>query len=375
ADRVQGWRFGLLFRGRGGAPHRGRHDRGARAQDRGDHGPPSEGAVRVRLLRALPVRARDKDPALLQRRRDGEAPAGDAGPRRLVGRRLRRLARLGRHAPFQPLQGPEGHRPGPLPEGDRDPALGGRAGGDLRPARPRRRPRRGEGHRGPQPPLREGPPPPRPLGQLPLLAEPRHGLRVEPGQDLRDLPPRRPPPRLPGLELLRGLRGPHGPLGRHGRLYLLLVGRPTARRPRHDRAAHPRLADEPEIHHRPHRPDPVHRRPGRRKPRAPGPVQQGPRRGEQVAGLPPRHGRRLLRRRKGHRRPRQGRGPRPRRRANAPRPGPGLRGRARRHHRDGRGRHRQPAPARSLQEERRLPRRGRVPDRGDEASARRGAEL
>src|SRR5215210_4164130 len=96
AYRVQGKRFELLPRGRGGAPHRGRDHRGAGAEDRGDHEPAARGVARVRLLRAVPVGDGDKDSTLRLDLRGQEAPARATQPGRLVGRSLRRLARLHR---------------------------------------------------------------------------------------------------------------------------------------------------------------------------------------------------------------------------------------------------------------------------------------
>src|SRR5215213_2781189 len=116
AYRVQGKRFELLPRGRGGAPHRGRDHRGAGAEDRGDHEPAARGVARVRLLRAIPVGDGDKDSTVRLDLRGREAPARATQPGRLVGRGLRRLARLRRNPSLFPLQRPEGHGPGALQE-------------------------------------------------------------------------------------------------------------------------------------------------------------------------------------------------------------------------------------------------------------------
>src|SRR5919107_610875 len=115
-------------------------------------------------------------------------------------------------------------------------ALAPPAGGDLRPARARGPPGRGGGDRPPKPPLRADAAPFGALGQLSFLAGFRYGLRVGAGEDLRDLPARRPPPRFPRLRGIRGLRGPDGRVGCDGGLHLLLVGRAPAPRDRDHRA-------------------------------------------------------------------------------------------------------------------------------------------
>src|SRR3712207_111655 len=154
----------------GGTPRRGRHDCGADPEDRGDHVPPPRRPGGVRLLRALPVRPGDKDPHLLLSRRRREAPARAARQGQLLGGGLRLLPLRGWHPPLLPLQRPEGYQPGALQEGHLHPALGRRARGHLRPARPRGSPRPRGVHPRPQPPLGVRPAAISALRQLPLLA-------------------------------------------------------------------------------------------------------------------------------------------------------------------------------------------------------------
>src|SRR5215213_7436973 len=264
AYRVQGRRFELLPRGRGGTPYRGRDHRGARAEDRGDHEPAARGAARVRLLRAVPVGDGDKDSTLRLDLRGREAPARATQPGRLVGRSLRRLPRLRRDPSLLPLQGPEGHGPRALQERPEDAALDRPARGDLRPARPRGRPRPGGGDHRPQPSRRADADPPGTLGKLSFLARIRHRLRVGKGEDLRELPACWPPSRLPRLRGIRGLRGPDGRVRRDGGLHILLVGRAPAPQDRDYRVEGLRLPDQREEYPGPYRPDPVPRRPGTR---------------------------------------------------------------------------------------------------------------
>src|SRR5215210_8782825 len=264
ANRVQGRRFELLPRGRGGTPYRGRDYRGAGPEDRGDHEPAARGIARVCLLRAVPVGDGDKDSTLRIDLRGREAPARATQPGRLVGRSLRRLARLRRDPSLFPLQGPESHGPGALQERLEDAALDRPARGDLRPARPRGRPRPGGGDHRPQSSRGADADPPGALDQLSFLAGIRHRLRVGKGEDLRELPACRPPPRLPRLRSIRGLRGPDGRVRRYRGLYILLVGRAPAPQDRDDRVEGLRLPDQPEGYPVPYSPDPVPRRPGTR---------------------------------------------------------------------------------------------------------------
>ena len=148
---------------------------------------PRAGTTAADPVRADAVDRGGRDARRRQRRRGGRggSRAARAAPRR--GGRARRADRLRRHASVLALRAPGDHRRAALPGADRVDAVGGRARADLRAARPRRARDAAAGDRGLERAAHVAAGAARALGELAVLAGPRHRLRLHAGEALRRL--------------------------------------------------------------------------------------------------------------------------------------------------------------------------------------------
>ena len=123
---------------------------------------------------------RDRHGRVRERRAGGLRPRRRAGPGARRGHRARRAALRRRVAPVRALGGPGGQRRPPVRDPDRPHPVVGPADGDLRRARARRHPVRGEGVAAHQRAAHLPPAPHRAVGVVAVHRGHRHRLREQP---------------------------------------------------------------------------------------------------------------------------------------------------------------------------------------------------
>ncbi len=188
------------------------------------------------------LRARARDPAARRHRRR-DRRAARAAQRAREGDRAARDPRRGRrHAPVHAVGGRRGLPRRALPVPLLLDARARPARADVRPARPRRGAEPGAGRARLQPRARAPADPARAVGQLAVLAGPRHRAVLDAHAALPGLPARRDPAPVPLLRRLRRGRRRAAALRRVPRADVPVVGRAAAaalrhaRDPRHGRA-------------------------------------------------------------------------------------------------------------------------------------------